>query len=71
MEVAQYIVEVLGTTGICLVICYYVMKSQQKQNEKLLDFMLDQIKKQTDVLETIKEQMTIIKEDLNKLKGDE
>ena len=43
-------------------------KTQQAQNEKLLSFMLEQIKKQAEILEVIKEQLTIIKEDLENVK---
>ena len=70
MELIQYI-EIIGQIGIPTGICLWIMEQQKKQIQQLLDFMMDQIKKQTDVLETIKEQMTVIKEDLNKLKGDE
>lgn len=70
MEYIQYIVEILGTTGVCVAICISVMKAQQKQNEKLLEFMLEQIKKQTEVLEVIKEDLIMIKDELNNLKGD-
>lgn len=68
MENIQYLVEILGTTGVCVAICLSVMKTQQAQNEKLLSFMLEQIKKQAEILEVIKEQLTIIKEDLENVK---
>lgn len=71
MEYIQYIVEILGTTGVCVAICISVMKAQQAQNEKLLEFMLEQIKKQAEILDVIKEQLTIIKEDMDSLKEKE
>lgn len=69
MEVSQ-IVEIILQVGAPTAICLWVMDVQKKQIQQLLDFMMDQIKKQTEVLETIKEQMTVIKEDLNNLKGE-
>lgn len=69
MEVSQ-IVEIMLQVGAPTGICLWVMEQQKKQIQQLLDFMMDQIKKQTEVLETIKEQMTVIKEDLNNLKGE-
>ena len=68
MEIIQYIVEILGPVGLSVGVCLWVMNEQKKQNQALLDFMLDQIRKQTEVLETIREQMIGIKDDLNNMK---
>lgn len=71
MEFGQFLVETFGPVGICLVICVSVMKQQQKQNDVLLNFMLDQIRKQTEILEVIKQDMIILKEEINTIKEQE
>lgn len=71
MEFAQFLVETFGPVGICLVICVSVMKQQQNQNETLLNFMLDQIKKQTEILDVIKQDMIVLKEEIKTIKEQE
>lgn len=70
MEILQYFFDILGPVGLCVGICIWVLHDQKKQTEILLNFMLDQIKKQTEVLEVIKEDLIMIKDELNNLKGD-
>ena len=71
MEIAQYFVQILGPVGISLYICLKIMKNQQEQNETLLNFMLDQIRKQTEILDVIKQDMIILKEEIKTIKEQE
>ena len=71
MEFAQFLVETFGPVGICLVTCVAVMKQQQNQNETLLNFMLDQIRKQTEILDVIKQDMIVLKEEIKTIKEQE
>lgn len=76
-EIITFFFQTLGPYGISLALCWIVMKTQQNNNQKLLDFMLDEIKKQGSLMEELKETivetknyMVLIKEELNKLKGE-
>ena len=78
VEIIQFFFNTMGPYGISFALCYFIMKRQEENNQKLLDFMLKEIEKQGTLMEELKETisetknyMVLIKEELNELKKGE
>lgn len=78
VEIIQFFFNTMGPYGISFALCYFIMKKQEENNQKLLDFMLKEIEKQGTLMEELKETisetknyMVLIKEELNELKKGE
>lgn len=76
IEVLEFFFNTLGPYGISFALCYFIMKRQEENNNKLLDFMLKEIEKQGTLMEELKETITetknymvIIKEEIDTIKG--
>lgn len=76
IEVLEFFFNTLGPYGISFALCYFIMKRQEENNNKLLDFMLKEIEKQGSLMEELKDAITdtknymvLIKEEIDTIKG--
>lgn len=77
MEVLEFIVANGGPYALAAALGWFVIKYQKDSNDKLLNFMLEQIEKQGTLMQELKDTITdtknymmVIKEELNLIKGD-